>query len=235
MKSYTYLLIDIFTISIPFLFSFHPRLNFTKKWSAFFPSMIIVGLVFLSWDVYFTEMEIWGFNPEYLTGLYILNLPIEEVLFFVCIPYACVFTYHCFEKLSIQPLNLNAGKWISTFLILIMTFLLLLNFGKLYTTSTFALLIVTILYLQWAIKVNLTSFYFTYSVLLIPFAITNGLLTGSFIENQVVWYNNQENLGFRLGTIPFEDIFYGMLLILWNVRLMAYLSERHQSNNSTAG
>ena len=47
----------------------------------------------------------------------------------------------------------------------------------------------------------------------------NGILTGSGIEEQVVWYNDSENLGKRLGTIPVEDILYGMTLILLNYYL----------------
>jgi len=57
-------------------------------------------------------------------------------------------------------------------------------------------------------------FYITYAVLLIPFSIVNGLLTGFSYPQPIVWYNNAENLGLRLVTIPVEDIFYGMLLIL---------------------
>ena len=235
MKPYTYLLIDFFTILIPFLFSFHPKVRFDKRWPHFFPAMILVAIIFLVWDAYFTSIGVWGFSPEYLIGIYLLNLPIEEILFFICIPYACVFTYHCFQVLEVQPLPNLSGRSISIVLIFGLGTLLAFNFGKFYTTSTFVLLISTIIYLEWIVKTNLTHFYFSYLILLIPFGITNGILTGSFIPNEVVWYNDSENLSFRLGTIPFEDIFYGMLLIFWNVQLMEFLAKRNQSNSSGAG
>lgn len=235
MKSYTYLFIDISTILVPLVFSLHPKLRFDKQWPNFIPSLLIVGAVFLIWDEYFTRIGVWGFNPDYLIGVSVFNLPLEEVLFFVCIPYACVFTYHCFNKLDINPMPKNSGKWITIILVLGSAVVLVFNFGKFYTTSTFLLLVLSLIYLQWVRKVNLTSFYFSYLVLLLPFALTNGILTGSFIESEVVWYNDLENIGLRIGTIPVEDIFYGMLLILWNIRLMEYFYQRNQSSNSVAG
>jgi lycopene cyclase domain-containing protein len=52
---------------------------------------------------------------------------------------------------------------------------------------------------------------------LIPFFIVNGILTGSGLKQPVVWYNNAENIGIRLFTIPVEDIAYGLELILANI------------------
>ena len=51
-----------------------------------------------------------------------------------------------------------------------------------------------------------------------------------FIEKEVVWYDKDENLGIRLGTIPFEDIFYGMLLILGIVYFYEKFESRRKSN-----
>jgi lycopene cyclase domain-containing protein len=62
--------------------------------------------------------------------------------------------------------------------------------------------------------------------MLIPFFIVNGILTGSFIENEVVWYNNSENLGIRLFTIPIEDTIYALSLILTNLALTEYFQSK---------
>ena len=51
---------------------------------------------------------------------------------------------------------------------------------------------------------------------MIPFLIVNGLLTGTYLDQPVVWYNNMENSSYRLLTIPYEDIFYGFDLLLIN-------------------
>lgn len=60
-------------------------------------------------------------------------------------------------------------------------------------------------------------FYLVYLILMIPFLIVNGLLTGTALAAPIVWYNPGEIIGPRILTIPLEDIFYGMGLVLINV------------------
>ena len=50
--------------------------------------------------------------------------------------------------------------------------------------------------------------------MLIPFLIVNGLLTGSFLDNPIVWYSELEIVGYRIFTIPVEDAFYCMAMML---------------------
>ena len=224
---YTYLLINFFAVIVPFIFSFHPRIRFNKTWKAFFPSVIICSVIFLIWDYYFTAWGVWGFNEDYLTGIYILNLPLEEILFFICIPYACVFTYHTLNIYFGKPILLKFKNYNSYILIIILLFTGIVNISKLYTSVTFIslviLLIVTLFFIRFE---KLGNFYLIYVILLIPFFIINGMLTGTGPDNPVVWYNNSENLGIRLLTIPVEDIFYGMELILLNVLLYEYFLDR---------
>lgn len=52
----------------------------------------------------------------------------------------------------------------------------------------------------------LNHYYLTFLIILIPFVIVNSILTGSFIEGEVVWYNNAENLGIASLTIPTPKI-----------------------------
>ena len=63
------------------------------------------------------------------------------------------------------------------------------------------------------------TFYATFLIILVPFVVVNSILTGSFIDEPVVWYNNSENLGIRFLTIPVEDFGYAFSLILFNLLL----------------
>ena len=97
-----YFQILFFCIIIPFIFSFHRKIKFYKKWPEFIKSNIITITPFIIWDEIFTSNKVWGFNDEYLSGLYIFNLPIEEMLFFLIIPYCVIFTYEVINNYSFK-------------------------------------------------------------------------------------------------------------------------------------
>ncbi|MCO5951088.1 lycopene cyclase domain-containing protein [Mucilaginibacter flavidus] len=231
---FTYFLIDFFSVLVPIIFSFHPSLKFQKRWPALFPAIILTGGAFIAWDMYFTHLKIWGFNAEYLTGIDIGNLPIEEVLFFFCIPYSCVFTYACLNLIIKKTLSKRSQLVISTLLVAFAVFMAIRFHSLSYTSYTFAVLAILLCVAQFVLKVNwLSRFYIAYLLLLLPFLLVNGLLTGTGLSNPVVWYNSAQIVNLRILTIPVEDIFYGMDLILLNVMiytgLSANLYERRKS------
>ena len=224
---YTYLLINLFSIFIPIVASFDRRLNFYKQWSSLFPAIFITLSFFIVWDVYFTYLGIWGFNPRYLTGINLFNLPMEEWMFFITIPYACVFTYTSLNYLIKKDYLGKYARTISWALVGTLMLVGLLNFSKVYTSTTFFLTALFILLHLFVFRSNyLGRFYFTYMIILIPFLFVNGILTGSFIDEQVVWYNNSQNLGVRIFTIPIEDSVYGLLLILMNITLFEWFQSK---------
>jgi lycopene cyclase domain-containing protein len=220
MKHYTYLLVNLFSVLVPFLCSFHPKLMFWKNVKAFLPANIITTVLFLVWDVWFTEKGVWGFNPDYVLGVFIWGLPIEEILFFLCIPYACLFSYHCFGVWKEQALRSYSTKAISFVLVLFGVVMLFCFYHKMYPMMNFLVFVLLISYLAFIKKPNwLGQFYFTYLIMIIPFLIVNGVLTGTGLEAPIVWYNSNEIIGLRIKTIPFEDVFYGMSLIGLNILL----------------
>lgn len=224
MKQYTYLLIDFFTVIVPLIASFHPKLMFWKNLKAFIPANIIIAIFYIVWDAWFTDLGVWGFNPDYLTGIYLFNLPIEEVLFFICIPYSCVFSYHCFGVFKELGLRSYKTQLISILLILLSVVLAAVFYNRMYPLVSFSVFALLIAYLAFVRKPTwLGQFYFTYLIMIIPFLIVNGILTGTGIDAPIVWYNAEEIMGIRIRTIPFEDVFYGMGLIGFNLLLYEFL------------
>ena len=225
---YTYLLVDLLCIFFPLVFSFHPRIDFYKQWRYFFPPYFVTSLFFLVWDILFTRAGIWSFNSRYTVGIYLFQLPLEEYLFFLCVPYACVFTYYAISLFFNFTRFNRIAKNITRALILFLTVAALVYLKQLYTSVTFLFLALFLCYLLFTKKSFLPSFYVTFTIILIPFFISNGILTGTGLEEPVVLYNRDYNSGFRLLTIPIEDVFYGMLLVLMNVTGFEYLAKRNR-------
>jgi lycopene cyclase domain-containing protein len=236
-QSLLYLGVNAFCLFGPLILSFDKKVAFYKTWKAFIPACLLTLLVFILWDIAFTDIGVWGFNPEYLVGIDIFNLPLEEWLFFITIPYACVFTYEVL-KVRLPKFKLSAvwTKRVAYLIILFSLIMIVLNPEKLYTASAFLFLLILTLKHRFLFKKDyLGNFYPAYLVLLIPFIIANGVLTGitfweypivftdlAGLKDQIVWYNNEENIALRIFSVPFEDIWYGMGLILMNVTLFEH-------------
>ena len=142
-----YLALNIGSLIIPFIYSFEKRMYYIKDWKAIFLVITLVAIPFLIWDVYFTQEGVWGFNPKYLIGVNIVNLPLEEVLFFFCIPYASIFTHYALQYFFPDiRLSLKMTKIISLMLLIFGIFVLIFAYPKLYTTFNFALFILLMLY-----------------------------------------------------------------------------------------
>lgn len=213
MEKYTYALLLLGSIAIPLIRSFETRIRFWKMWKPLFAGIIAMMAIYIPWDIAFTAQGVWSFNHEYVTGFYIFGLPIEEWLFFVVIPYCIVFSYEVLRYFFPRFVFPRAALLTTLLLGLLFVLLALLNTHRIYT---FVVLLLTgvLALIQPLIRSHkswLTHFFLTYIVILIPFFIVNGVLTAI----PVVSYNDLENVGIRIFTIPVEDSVYlmGMMFI----------------------
>jgi lycopene cyclase domain-containing protein len=210
--SWTYFILLGLSILYPLAQSFEKRIFMYRKMKFIFPGIIITGILFIIWDVIFTNHGIWGFNHSYTKDLYIQGLPLEEWLFFLIIPY-CVFFLHevmwLFVKKFYYPIF---SKYVIWTLLISGIIALPFVYGKTYTFTAIAF-VLPFLALQLVLKTYKTwfsGFFLSYLVAFIPFIVVNGFLT----RIPVVWYDNMENLAVRITTVPVEDFIYllGMLL-----------------------
>lgn len=214
-----YVWILIGSISGPLLFSFLPQVKFYKHWHIALLASGVVSLLFIPWDIYFTKKGIWGFTEQYLLGVYYWGLPLEEILFFIFIPFCSLFVYECIERFTFfrkswYTYALSKKKIVGVGFLFIICWVFVQ--GLHYTASVVGGS--GLLLMLYAIKpfyrlLEWGRFLLAYVLVGIPFLIVNGMLT----YYPVVWYNNAENLGIRVFSIPVEDFLYQFILFSLNV------------------
>lgn len=223
LKHFTYLIILIASIAAPFALSFDKKVQYYKNFKYIFPSILITALFFWIWDIRFTANQVWSFNPEYVVGKNIFGMPVEEWLFFIVIPYCCIFIYEVLKAYLKDYEYPALFKRISWSLVALFALISYLFNNQAYTLVTFSFSSVYLAYTILRNKFNsyFTKFYFAYFVSLFPFLIVNGILTSL----PIVEYNSTHILNIRIINIPAEDFSYLFLMLLMAITIYEALKE----------
>ena len=152
MKS-EYLIFNIIVLAGPLFFGTMRSFYFLDRVKYTILPIVIPAILFLIWDSTVTYSH-WFFNEKYVLGITIFNLPIEEILFFITVPFACLFTW----EMIIRRTDERELVWISKirpyiYLIIPVGILFFVS-GKHYTGLALSFLGIAVL-LDQLLKTNL--------------------------------------------------------------------------------
>ena len=123
-------------------------------------------------------------------------------------------------------LNRKTTLYISVLFVVLSAVLIIANLSRAYTVVNFSFLLIVLVFgIIYNLKL-LQQFYISFLIILIPFFIVNGILTGAITDTPIVWYNDLENLEIRLNTIPIEDIGYAFSMLFGNLMIFKSLNKQ---------
>lgn len=222
---YYYLLALLASIFFPLVLSFDQKVNFKQYFPSLIKSIPAVAVFFILGDILYTYLGVWGFNDDFHLAPMLVNLPLEEVGFFLIIPFACVFIYQVLRSyftIQASP-HLDKGLMIIAFSFAVLAVIFT---ERLYTTASYSFTALILFYLLWKKPEGRVYLLVAFLISILPFLLVNGFLTGMFMDDPIVWYNNIENLGTRIFTIPIEDFSYSFNLIALNILSFEYFRKK---------
>ncbi|HNT27075.1 MAG TPA: lycopene cyclase domain-containing protein [bacterium] len=221
-----YLAVNLCVIALPLLFSFDKRVAFWRKWPAALTAIVTVGAIYLAWDSHATGAGHWAFNPAYVGDLRLAGLPIEEWLFFVTVPYACLFTYECI-RVYLAPGRVPFMRPVLAAAAVAAIILAFLSVGKGYAFLAFSgLFLVLVFYLVFLPRLTEErSFVVAMGIFFLLFGIVNSVLTGI----PIVTYDPAAITGLRIGTIPIEDFVYNFIMLAGHLAIYRTILDRRSA------
>ncbi|WP_455381813.1 lycopene cyclase domain-containing protein [Salinispira pacifica] len=226
-----YLIVDLAVLFFPLVLSFDRKVAFYRRWPAAFTAIITVGAIFVVWDIFATQRGDWSFSSDHTGHLRIFGLPLEEILFFVTVPYACIFVYEV-VRAYFPERGIYFTSWMASILGILFVAAGLVFYTQPYTLTV--LVVCGVFFLLTAAvapHVLMSSwFWAALGICYLPFLVVNGVLTAI----PVVSYSDGHIWGVRLVTIPLEDVFYSFVLIAANFLVHILLRARLGARQSAA-
>jgi lycopene cyclase domain-containing protein len=221
-----YWTLNLFLLMLPLLGSFHPKLQFYKRWKFWVPAVIIPAVVFIFWDVWFTAAKVWTFNPEQVASKRLVGVPMEQVAFFFLLPFAAIFMYELVQHWA--PKLILKKKHAGILSLLIVAFWLVslsLNLSKLYPMVCFALCLPVLTLVWYNYSDIIRRYLLVYVLLFIPLMLLNSFFVGSLGGVNILSYSDVHQMGVHLFEIPIENFSHNFLLILMGLLFVRFFEE----------
>lgn len=203
-------MLNLCIIAVPVWYTPDKRTAYYRRLPALGFSIAVVSTCYLLWDILVTARGEWSFNGKYLTGVQILNIPLEEVLFFITVPYSCLFIYEV-VLYATKSSKFRLPASVISALILALLGSSLAFYPQGYTAKALAscgfFLMIALLLDRPLLESK--QYWIWLAICYVPFLIINTVLTAL----PVVEYNSKAIWGFRVGTIPLEDFFYNYAML----------------------
>ncbi len=207
--SWAYLTLMAGTLSVPLAFSFSRGLGFGSRWKAAWAAVGLAALPFLAWDVLFAGHGIWGFNQAYVLGISLFGLPLEEALFFFCVPFASLFIYQALARIPALRNRSAAARIVWAIACLGCLAAAIFHADRAYTFTVSLAAAAASAALAWRNPAWSALLLAATLAQYVPFLVVNGILTGL----PVVLYSPAAIVGLRIGSIPAEDFLYSFVLL----------------------
>ena len=208
MKKHLYSLIALAVFAGPFALSFHESVKFYTHWPAAGLALAVTGILYLFWDSLVVRRGDWAFNPKFTGDFRIFHLPIGEILFFLAVPYACLFLFevvrHYFPTVDLFPVQATSLYIGAMVFVAAAWFFRHLGYTLLSLASVAIFL--STLALTYPSLAGRSEFWIWFGLCFVAFSVVNGIYTAL----PTIFYNPKAMWGIRVGPIPLEDFFYNL-------------------------
>ena len=210
MREFTYYIFNLLVFLPVLILSFTTDVKPHRHLRGLLAGILFVSFPFIVWDVWAVAAGHWGFNSAYVAGPYIFGLPLEEILFFVTVPFAMMYVWGVVKKFVadrnialIVPL-LGFGTALAASI-----WMLVYYWGNGYTRSAAIAAIIAIIFAMF-MRIGYSARFWTFQLLLLGlFLVFNSYLTSL----PIITYGADAIIGFKIGTIPIEDFFFNFAFI----------------------
>jgi lycopene cyclase domain-containing protein len=228
-----YLILDILILIFPLLFSFKWVFPYYKNYKPLFATILIVGGTYILWDILVTSRGDWWFNHEYLIdlGFTIGGIPLEEALFFIVVPYSCIFIYENLQYFFPDK-KIRFSKYFYYFIAVILFISGVIFYHQEYTIlALFSVGVFFIVATTWFPDLLQSRNYWMYILISFgAFIIFNYLLTSIPVvlyNPNAIWGGTVDQVWYgRFITIPFEDFFYNFSMLSFYLLVYRYFKQR---------